>query len=98
MDKAVEAAHFLHAEILGGVEVLHFAGNLATEGGSVERSDAVDDGPPFKSGLPSLGNVVADRRNHTETGNDNTSVLHGGIPCFVFLTAEHSDTTFGHRD
>ena len=81
VNEAVEAAHFLDAEVLARIEVLHFAGDLAAEGGGVESGDAVDAGLAFEGGLPARGDVVADRRNHTETGNDNTTVHHGGIPC-----------------
>ena len=74
MHEAVEAADFLDAEILRGVKILHFTGDLRAENRGVELRHRIDAAFAAQSGLPTRGEVIAEGSHRAETGNDNTTI------------------------
>ena len=72
--EAVESTDFLHAQVGGRVEILHFAGNLATEDRSVEALDRIDPAHAGERVFPTRFQIVPDGRNHAEAGNDDTTI------------------------
>ncbi|EJX07624.1 DNA polymerase III subunit delta' [gut metagenome] len=76
MDKTVKTADFLHAEVLGRIKILHFTGNLTAERRGVKSGNSTDTALPLQSSLPARFDIIANRADHTETGNDDTTIHH----------------------
>jgi hypothetical protein len=79
MNEHVHAPRFLGREVLGHVEALNFAGDTRLERRGVEAADpdnatgAGDDVPP------GIGDVVAHRRNGSQTGDDDSATRQGDL-------------------
>ena len=76
MHEAVEAADFLDAEVLRGVEILHFACDLAAEFRRIKGGDAADAALAFKRILPACRKIRAKGGDHAEAGHDYAAIHH----------------------
>ena len=66
----------VHAEGRLGVEVLHFAGELDLEGGRVEQGDRRDAALAGEQPLPEAANVIANRLDVPQAGDDDATARH----------------------
>ena len=79
MDEHIHAARFLGGQIGGDVESLHLAGNARSEVTRIEAGDRTNATLAGDQVFPGLGNSIADRRNHAETGDDDSTTRHGQL-------------------
>src|SRR5690606_36451119 len=88
--ETVRAADILgRFEERGRVEILHLAGDMADMPGEVKGGDPVDPAAPCGNGFPEGGQVVSNRSDNPDSGNDDStfdrhkvrypSHAHGGM-------------------
>jgi hypothetical protein len=73
MDKAIHAARILGGNVLGGVKILHFTGDLRGHGTGIEMGDFSDPRFPRDNVLPGSGNPDPDWGDNPQSGNDNST-------------------------
>src|SRR3546814_2382132 len=78
MDERIHLPGFFDRHVLGNVKILDFTGNLGVERGGIEMGNAPDAGASIDDAVPGAVNIVADRADDTQPGNDDTS-FHGRL-------------------
>ncbi len=78
MDECVQAAGFLHRQVLGDIEPLHLAGDLGCVRAGVEATDAGDAAAASQNVVPRLLHLEADRTDDAEAGDYYSALGQGG--------------------
>src|SRR3546814_6194371 len=99
MDERIHLPVFFDRHVLGNVKILDFTGNLGVERGGIEMGNAPDAGASIDDAVPGAVNIVADRADDTQPGNDDTS-FHGRLLVIggTWRAFGHIRPTAGWRD
>eukprot|EP01022_Parablepharisma_sp_SALTPOND_P036185 TRINITY_DN979_c0_g7_i1.p1 TRINITY_DN979_c0_g7~~TRINITY_DN979_c0_g7_i1.p1 ORF type:complete len:1344 (+),score=262.78 TRINITY_DN979_c0_g7_i1:3504-7535(+) len=73
VDEGIHMTRFFGGDVILDIEALYLTGKMRGEGGSVELGHGSDAGLAFLDGTPRIGDVVADRRDASQAGNDYTT-------------------------
>src|SRR5690606_39426070 len=76
VDEGVEAARRFRRQVGGDVEITHLAGEAGGKRGSIEAGDRTDAGLSREDVRPGLRDVVADRADDPEPGDDDSTTCH----------------------
>ncbi|OPZ05180.1 MAG: hypothetical protein BWZ09_01267 [Alphaproteobacteria bacterium ADurb.BinA305] len=76
VDEHIHAASFLGRQVGGHVEVFHLACDAGGEVARVETGDRTDAALAGDQVGPGFGNSIADRRDHAQTGDDDSTTRH----------------------
>ncbi|MDR6500363.1 hypothetical protein J2785_003519 [Burkholderia ambifaria] len=79
MDEGIHAAGFLRRDVLIGAETLHLAREMHGEVRRIELRDGGDTGLAGDEIGPTVGNIIANRRNQPQACNNNTTAAHGNL-------------------
>ncbi|MPN15981.1 hypothetical protein SDC9_163317 [bioreactor metagenome] len=79
MDEDIHSARFLGRQISRNVEILHLASNARSECAGIETGDRGDAALTGNQVFPSFGNSIADRRDESQTGDDDSTTRHGHL-------------------
>ena len=77
MNERVRLLDLFFFDPVFGIEVAHFAGDLAGEVRRIEFRDAVDSGAAVEQPLPGRLVPHSEGRDHADAGDDDAALIHG---------------------
>ena len=79
MDEGIHVARFLRGQVFLDIEALHLAREAGRIVRCVELGDVGDAGSTGDQIGPTVGNIIANRRNQPKACNDNSTAAHGTL-------------------